>query len=226
MIAELLAKSNVVEILSADLDAATGSTKIVVRVQEEKSWIRMFSEAVKIAYDDDLFGLEVHKIFYATVTDGVVGVRYAWTILHWGEGEHLQERLAPVLTRCVAKPPPFALGRNGAKVASAQREAPSKPARTVPPSDGDEDEPEGPEIRSKAKREGGRRTIEFVRAVEDGGKHIHDVYRVPLAHVHHEQYTRNQNPDEIIGLGHGKKNTAVVQGVSERAWRPKGAKDL
>lgn len=220
VIADLLARSNIVEVANVETDEASGSSKIVVRVREEKPWIRLMTDLLKATHGVETFGLEVHKAFY--VDDESKEVRFAWVILHWGDvDETLVARVEPILARKVAAPPPFALGRSVAKTVAvgtspkpAPRSAPA-PKVQLPGDEVDAEEP-GPDIALRRNTEGVHR-IKFLRALDNGTEE----YAIPLPHVRRAMYEQNRNPHEVVTLRTPKgRFRAVVQGRDEAEFAP------
>jgi hypothetical protein len=209
MIASLFT-TNIVEVLSESIDPENQSGKIVLKVLEEKLWIRMMQDLLRAANPvDGSFGLEAHKVFHL----GTDGVQYTWILVVWGDPADVLPLLAPILSRKVAQPPAFALGRaapagrpSAAAPAAPPPRAPTRPAHPVE----DEDAPL-PEVRLVLKD--GVHNIKNVENVENGVTQTRTT--IKLAHIRGDRFVRNQNPHESITLDSGRgRFKAVVQGLN------------
>ncbi len=207
MIADLF-KSNVVEVVEESIDADSQSGKLVLRVREEKPWIRMMQELVVAAnVDDSVFGLEVHKVFHRADA----GVQFTWVVILWGDPGSVRPALAPILARNAAAPPPFALGKAGTRPAATPR-APSSPRTQPAPAQEDDEGPPEPELRLGLRD--GKHNIKKVEDVDNGV--IDKRTTISLAHARGNRFMRNQNPHETVNLETGRgKFKAVVQGRGE-----------
>jgi len=210
MIADLFA-SNVVEVVSEDVDADTQSGKLVLRVHDEKQWIRMMQALLIAANTDGAFGLEAHKVFHKAEGD----VQYTWVLILWGDPTDVREPLRAVLAKNIPKPPPFALGRSAP--ASAPRIT-AQPATRVaePPATAvlDYDGPPQQELVMPGLRDNGRHNIKLVEEIHNGA--IETRTTVKLAHQRTEMFGGRRNPHEVIDLHSGRgKFKAVVQGRGE-----------
>ena len=208
-----LCTSDIFSIVSTDIDAGAQQGKLVLRVADEKLWIRLLQDLLRAANVGEHFGLEAHKVFHL---DPSGDVRYTWILVLWGDPTPVLPKLAPILSRkAVApspKPPPFALGR-----VSAPRRAPELPTKVAstvrapgPPSAQiDEDEPL-PEIRLGLRE--GTHNIKKVENVRNGVTNTRTTIR--LAHSRGERFASNADPNEVITLASGRgRFKAVVQSL-------------
>ncbi len=227
MFEDLLRNTNIVSVISEELDPATGAGKVVVRVLEETPWIGLMSAMIKAVHGDEYFGLEAHKAFYAEKAGDALVMRFAWILVYWGDPEpgNVRAKLTPILTRRVATPPPFALGKaapkGGNAGVAAARAAPAQPRSAPsapPPQEEDEDADEGGRISLK-RREGGVHRVQFVRKTDDGKG---EVYSIPLPHIRGPMFSRNTNPNEVhkfVDRNNGRFR-AVVQGIGDSDFQP------
>jgi hypothetical protein len=206
--------SDIFSVVSEDINAEEQHGKLVLRVADEKLWIRLLQDLLRAANVGEHFGLEAHKVFHL---DQSAEVCYTWILVLWGDPVPLLPTLAPILGRKAvssAKPPPFALGRPPsaprhtpavAKTAAAVRTAPQQPRS--PQGSDDEDAPL-PEVRL-ALREGVH-NIRKVERVNNGVTNMRTTVR--LAHIRGERFAGNSDPHETITLSTGSgRFKAVVQ---------------
>ncbi len=213
MIAELCT-TNIIEVIAEAIDPENQSGKIVLKVLEEKLWIRMMQDLLRAANPPDgSFGLEAHKVFHL----GQAGVQYTWILVVWGDPTDILPALTAILGRKVAAPPAFALGR-AAPTARTSATAPAAPSPTKTPrppraADADEDAPL-PEVRLVLKE--GTHNIKRVEDVDNGVTKTRTT--IKLAHVRGERFVRNKNQHETITLDSGRgRFKAVVQGLTSEA---------
>lgn len=228
-VAELLGKSNIVEVVQDQFDEASGSSKIVLRVMEEKPWIRMMSDLLKTTFASETFGLEVHKAFYAQqdAETQPAEVRFAWVVIHWGEADpDLLGRLAPILTRRLAAPPPFALGKAPATAPARAVVQPAVQRRAAPAQtdaqradEFDAADDDVGTVQLRAKSEGAHR-IKFERRVNTGNDEYEE-FSFPLPHQKQPMFSFDEKKDGVVTMAnaHGRFK-ARVQGRGEAEFSP------
>lgn len=220
MIDELFRKTNVLEVVSADSDPNTQATKLVVRVLHDKAWIRMMTDLLLAASGEDEFGIEVHKIFY--VNEEPREVRFAWVVFYWGDETAAVAKLEGIVTRKVATPPPFALGKAGARAAAGPAgphkqpqvaAASASPAAAAVAMDDDEG-PDLPDMVARARNDSGIHSIE-ARARANGEME----FTIPLPHIKRARYTEKDDPNDTVSLSTPKsKFKARVLSVGEHDY--------
>lgn len=212
MITELMRQSNVATVLSEEYDDETQAGKAVVRVLDQKAWIRVMTTALEIAAMDDSCGLEVHKVFH--VVNG--NVQFAWMVIYWGMFEpSMLDSLTPIFSRRVAAPPPFALGKGAKGAAAPQAEVPRRGALRVVGEPQDTDSEEVSEVRLGSRKGKNHRT-KFRRDLPNGTKE----FEIPLSHVR-TLFTANEDPNEILRFGDTRRRfKAVVQQRGEAEFSP------
>ena len=221
-VAELAAKSNIVEVVSDETDEESGASKVVLRVLDEKPWIRMMAGMIKTAHGLDDFGLEVHKVFFAQEAPEGLDVRFAWVVIHWGdpEGSGARTKLEPILVRRTTPPPPFALGKAAARAGAAPAARPRTARTPAPATEPDEfDTGEDPgEVRLRGGRAEGKHRIRHVRHVSTGDDEF-DVFEIPLPHV--TRLFDSKKPNEVITMASARgRFKATVRGRGEAEFNP------
>lgn len=226
-VAGFAAQSNIVEVVSSETDPESGAAKVVIRVLDEKPWIRMMTNMLKAVVGLDEFGLEVHKVFFVHEESG--DIRFAWIIVHWGdpEGSGARAKLEPILTKRVAATPAFALGKKAA--AATKAATPTAPLRPRAPAGTQAQEladpsefdvvDDGVEIRLRS-REGGRHRIKHERHVTTEDDEF-DVFSIPLPHVNGPMFNSRKGDEVLTPATARGRFKATVRGRGEAEFAPK-----
>ena len=197
MFAELIAQSNIIELVAEELellgdeDGETlpdqGLYQATLRVVDSKRWTQMMVDLMRDAFDEEGFDLEPRKSFW---WDGEKGkAKFNWVLLVWGDLTLAKEAIGDTLSRRhEPKPPP--------KKSSDPRKRPT-----------------------------GRRSLKSQKVQGmDGGTRI--VTTASLPHAKPGRYGGDPHEVVKVNEGKGRRIRAVVSGRGESEFSVQAEKEL
>jgi hypothetical protein len=116
MFAEMISKSNIISLVEDSHDEESGVYRATIRVlpQMTKRWIKVMTDILREAHDEEGFEVEPHKSYYWD--SDAEAVRFVWVLLIWGDldvalasiGDLLATNHAPVPIPPTTRDPRFA----------------------------------------------------------------------------------------------------------------------
>ena len=103
MLAETVKSSNIIEAITEESAEDGSSHKLLFRVLNKKRWSKLLVSIIKLAQDEEDFGISVRKEYFFDEAP-----TFVWVLLVWGDLDSAVEFLSPHLSKRAGppKPPP------------------------------------------------------------------------------------------------------------------------